>query len=703
MSAADLRPILPKSAALLPFVVLLAGLVLMVSEPAVLVSLRHAVFDHFQRLQPAVAPAEPVQVIDIDDESLARIGQWPWSRTVLARLTQRLSEAGASVIGFDVLFAEPDRTALSSDDGQLPAPRTTASDQVFSHSLGNVPSVLGFALGPRGASAPPDGRLSLFAGEGPEVFDGLHRFAGGLFPLSELSLGAGLGAINFVPDADGVVRRLPLVLALGDRQVPSLVSEMLRLAQGASGFVLREDALAGRLLHIGLLRIPVSEAGELWIHYGQLRPDRYLPAWKVLNGEVDLAGLRGRPVLIGASAQALMDLRFSPLGEVVPGVEVHAQSLEQVMAGHWLQRPANAMAIEVLVLCLVGGLVGGLALRARALMSATIAALLLLALAWGGWHAYAAHGLLLDPAVPGLLIALIFVSTSVARHIATERRQRWVRQAFERYVSPNLVDYLVSHPEELELGGVRRVCSFVFTDLADYTTLVESHDPAQVVSLINAYLDGLIRIAFAHQGTLDRIVGDAVVVMFSAPLVQADHAKRALACAGEMHAFASAFARARGAEGLVWGQTRIGVHTGEVIVGNFGGATIFDYSALGDPVNTASRLEGANKYLGTLVCVSQATLDECPEALARPAARLVLKGRSGAIAVSEPLFEASPADGTRDAEYEAAYALLALGADSALAAFERLALQRPADALVALHLGRLRQGERGDLIVLTEK
>ncbi|MDD2872364.1 MAG: adenylate/guanylate cyclase domain-containing protein [Azoarcus sp.] len=704
MRAPDLRPILPKSAALLPFVVLLAGLVLMVSEPAMLVSLRHAVFDHYQRLRPAPPAAEPVMVIDIDDNSLARVGQWPWSRAVLAGLTRRLGDAGVSVIGFDVLFAEPDRTAPAADAGESePRPLPTSSDEAFAHSLGEVPAVLGFALAQRGMSVPPDGRPSVFAGGRPGLFDQLHHFDGGLFPLPELSARAGLGAINFVPDADGVVRRLPMVLALGERQVPALVSEMLRLAQGASGFVFREDALAGRLLRIGSLNIPVSRTGELWVRYGRLRADRYVPAWKVLNGEFDLAALRGRPVLIGSSAQALMDLRFSPLGEVVPGVEVHAQALEQVLAGRSLQRPANAQAIEVLALCVLGGLVGGVAIGARALVSAAIAALLLLALAWGGWYAYVAHGLLLDPAVPGLLIVLIFVSTSVARHMAIERRQRWVRQAFERYVSPNLVDYLVSHPQELELGGVRRVCSFVFTDLADYTSLLESHDPAQVVSLINAYLDGLIRVAFSHHGTLDRIVGDAVVVMFSAPLVQVDHAARALACAGEMQAFASEFARARCAEGLEWGQTRIGVHTGEVIVGNFGGATIFDYSALGDAVNIASRLEGANKYLGTLVCVSQATLAACPAALARPAARLVLKGRSGVIAVSEPLFASSLAGRGRDVEYEAAYALLAAGADGALAAFERLASQRPSDALVALHLGRLRKGERGDLIVLTEK
>ena len=154
------------------------------------------------------------------------------------------------------------------------------------------------------------------------------------------------------------------------------------------------------------------------------------------------------------------------------------------------------------------------------------------------------------------------------RHLSSERRQRWVRQAFSRYVSPNLVTHLLEHPEALELGGRRQVCSFVFTDLAGFTTLMERLDPGEAVALLNGYLDRMIAIAFAHQGTLDRIVGDAVVIMFSAPIAQPDHQRRALACAMEMQRFARKYADDHQARGIPFGQTRIGIHSGEVIVGN---------------------------------------------------------------------------------------------------------------------------------------
>ncbi|MBR0566701.1 adenylate/guanylate cyclase domain-containing protein [Azoarcus sp. L1K30] len=697
---AVLRPVLSKFATLLPFLILMVGLVSMANAPAVLDTVRHAVFDHYQRWRPAEAVGEPVRVIDIDEESLARFGQWPWSREVLAQLADRLFAAGVSVVGFDMLFAEADRHGR--DDGGLES-ASAGSDSRFARSLANGPSVIGFVLAQRGTDPSAAGMTSHLAATSAELLGGLHRFPAALNPLPVLGRAAALGAINFVPDDDGVIRRLPLMFMLDGRPVPSLTAEMLRMAQPGAGFLLDRDPLAGLTLGIGPYRIPLSVQGEMWIRQGLLRAGRYIPAWKVLRGEADLAALKGMPVLVGASAQTLMDLRFSALGEVVPGVEVHAQVLDQVRAGQWLLRPAQAVEMELLLLCIAGGAVAALALRTRALVAALSTLLVLLAMAAASWQAFVSLGVLLDPAVAGGFVILIFVSGSLVRHIATERRQRWIRHAFARYVSPNLVDHLVSHPEALELGGVRRVCSFLFTDLEGYTALMERYDPARVISLVNAYLDGMIRIAFRHQGTLDRIVGDAVMVMFSAPLVQADHACRALACAREMNEFSREFASSLNAEGVGWGQTRIGVHTGEVIVGNIGGASIFDYSALGDAVNIASRLEGANKYLGTLICVSQETLAQCPGTPARPAARLVLKGRSGAIAVSELLCAGAGEGAIGDVEYEAAYGLMAAGDEAALDAFARLASHRPRDPLVAVHLARLRAGEHGDLIVLADK
>ena len=219
------------------------------------------------------------------------------------------------------------------------------------------------------------------------------------------------------------------------------------------------------------------------------------------------------------------------------------------------------------------------------------------------------------------------------------------------------------------------------------------------MSLLNDYLDQMIAIAFANNGTLDRIVGDAVAILFSAPVTQADHQQRALSCAMAMKRFSQQYKKQLEAQGKAFGDTRIGVHSGEVIVGNFGGSTIFDYRALGDPVNTASRLEGANKHIGTLVCVSEATLSGCPGWPGRPIGRIVLQGKAQPLAVFQPLEQ----DDVGDDQYQSAFELLRAEHHGALAAFERLAGARPDDPLVIFHLARLRAGKTGDLISLTEK
>jgi adenylate cyclase len=335
------------------------------------------------------------------------------------------------------------------------------------------------------------------------------------------------------------------------------------------------------------------------------------------------------------------------------------------------------------------------------MFSLSLFASLLVVLWASAWQAFVAGGLLIDVGNPSLALSATYVFSSIVRHLSSERRQRWVRQAFSRYVSPNLVTYLVKHPEALELGGRRQQCSFVFTDLAGFTTLMESMDPGDAVELINGYLERMIAIAFSHEGTLSRIAGDAVVIMFSAPVPQLDHQRRALACALDMQRFAQKYANELQARGIAFGQTRIGIHTGEVIVGNFGGSTIFDYRALGDPVNTASRLEGANKYLGTLTCVSAATLSGCPDWLARPVGRIILKGKAQPLAVFEPLDPLTVSG--PDADYQHAFELMRAELPEATSMFEKLAAQRPADPLVALHLARLRSGKTGDLIIMSEK
>lgn len=707
---------------LLALLSVIASLALWLADPLPLQSLRNQWFDQYQRWAPRTYEAAPVRVVVIDDESLEKLGQWPWPRTRIAELVSRLHDNGAAAVGFDVVFAEPDRTspaamgALWGLDGPLreQLARLPDHDQVLARVLPGSGAVLGF-VPERHDQAQAPGALArpfryVFAGGEAQALTGaLHAFDSAILPRPELMAGAdGLGALTFVPDADGIVRRVPLALRLGDAPVPTLSAETLRVGQGARNHVLRgEDGAPGlRDVRVGDIVVPTTAQGELWVHYTPPVAERYLPAWRVIAGQVPRELLEGHLVLVGASAQGLMDLRFNPLGRIMPGVEAHAQALEQMLLNHHLRRPGWARALEALVMALGGVAICLVAMHTRAAVSAGVAGVLIAGVLGGSWWAYSQHLLLFNGATPAIAFLLLFVLASGIHHFWSERQQRFVKEAFSHYVSPNLVEHLVKQPGRLELGGQRQTCSFIFTDLQGFTSLMEKLDPAQAVQLLNDYLDAMIGIAFRHNGTLDRIVGDAVAIMFSAPLPQPDHPQRALTCALEMEAWGNRYAADLQAQGIAFGYTRLGVHSGEVIVGNFGGSTIFDYRALGDPVNTAARLEGANKYLGTRLCVSQATLSGCtPEqhAIVRPVGQLVLKGKTEGLMVYEPV----PADKAQgrapSADYAAAYALMEGGDADALARFEALAASHPDDPLVQLHLGRLRAGETGTRIVFKDK
>jgi len=710
-----MRPMLTgvKLGLLVPLCVTAFGVATYLWNPAPLEILRNASSDQFQRWHPRTYREVPVRIIDIDDESLRRLGQWPWPRTMIAELVTKLQAGGAAAIVFDVVFAEPDRTSPRPmlELWQAPASlrrqveKLPDHDEVLRQAIARGRVVVGIAVDRAGSrwAVPEVKARFVVAGAAPQPY--VHEFTSVIGALAELqTAAAGAGTLTFVSDRDGVVRKVPLLVRVGDVLLPSLAAEALRVAQGARNYTVRtapEKGLGLTEVRIGELVVPTTPQGEVIIGYTKPVASRYIPAWKVIAERIPAEQLSGQILLIGTSAPGLMDLRFSPLGEAMPGVEVHAQLLEQALTGAGLNRPSWSGVVEVLAIVCGSLLVGVVALGTGALPSFlfTIATV---ALAWAGaWHLFVRDSQLLDPSAPSVAMIASYMLSTIVRHRLSERRQRWIRQAFSRYISPNLVAHLVAHPDALELGGRRQQCSFVFTDLADFTALMESMDPAAAVSLLNDYLDGMIAIAFRHQGTLDRIVGDAVAVLFSAPLPQPDHQHRALACALDMQRFSSSYVARLARLGISFGPTRIGIHSGEVIVGNFGGSAIFDYRALGDPVNTASRLEGVNKHLGTQACVSLATLAGCPDWPVRPIGRIVFKGKTQALAVFQPLdpqIQQWP-----DTEYQNAFDRLCAGHPEAIQAFEQLAGRRPEDPLVTLHLGRLRSGKTGDLMIMPDK
>lgn len=714
----------------IPGAVVLAGIGLLVWEPVGVRVLRNLTFDQFQRLQPRGEHGAPVRIIDIDDASIERLGQWPWPRARIAQLTIALQQARPRAIAYDFLWSEPER---GQSPGAPPAAQNapSAGDLALAESIGRGHVVLGFALQRETAwrSAPmyaahgvsahdSPSRTAGSPADRPAPFSRVHYVTAGASPLPFLqdfdravdalplltAAADGYGALNFVADTDGVIRRVPLLVRRGEVMLPTLVAEALRVADGAVNYTVRTTMQAGVTdISIGRRRILTTENAEIWIHYATARASRSIPAWAVLAGLVPTGQLQDQILLVGTSAQGLMDVRFNPLGGVMPGVEVHAQMLEQILDGTALNRPGWVTAAEALAIGAAGSAVGIVGLSVGALVSLGFALGVLLLLWSAAWLAFTGAGVLLDPALATLAIGATFAAASTVRHVGSEGRQRWVRAAFSRYISPNLVNYLMRNPGSLELGGRRQECSFVFTDLAGFTSMMERLDPADAVALLNGYLDGMIAIIFAHGGTLDRIVGDAVAAMFSAPVPQPDHRQRAVQCAMAMQRFSAEYVARLGAKGIAFGRTRIGVHTGFVIVGNFGGSAMFDYRALGDVVNTAARLEEANKYFGTWMCVSAESLTQDSAVVARPIGRLLLRGKTVPLKVYE-LIDPSAAT-PDDPAYQSAYELMEASDERAVAAFATLLAARPDDALVRLHVLRLQLDgpECDDLITLDER
>ncbi|HEY6254410.1 MAG TPA: adenylate/guanylate cyclase domain-containing protein, partial [Xanthobacteraceae bacterium] len=491
--------------------------------------LSNLVFDWYQRLAPRVwDPQSPVRVVAIDDESLAHVGQWPWPRSTLGEIVRKLGDLGAAIVSVDIVFAEPDSSSPEQVIHSLPASpartqieqdirRDKSNDFQLAEAGGSTRSVLGTILTQGSGAVDYPLKLGIAtAGDDPRPF--LAHFTGAIVPLPILSAkGAGLGALNWLPDRDQVVRRVPLVLALGDTIVPSFAVETVRVLQDASTIVVRSSNASGQsafgvhsgvnTIKVGELEIPTDARAEMRVRYTPTEPGRFVPAWKVLAGAVERSDIAGRVIVLGVSAAGLADQRATPVNASVAGAEIHAQVLEQVIAGTWLARPDWSRGAELLLTVILALLVAVALPRVTALASAAGAGLVVAALGWGSWHAFATEGMLLDPVLPGLSVVFTYGSGVVWLYRDEQRRRRLVREAFGRYVSPAVVARLAEDPSKLVLGGESRVLTIMFCDVRGFTSIAERLDPQGLTRFMNEYLTPMTDTVLAHGGTIDKYIG----------------------------------------------------------------------------------------------------------------------------------------------------------------------------------------------------
>jgi adenylate cyclase len=537
-------------------------------------------------------PHPAIFIAAIDDASIARIGRWPWDRSIHADLIRKIANAGARVIAYDVNFPEPQD---AENDNDLASAIIGAGNAV-------LPVELELIRHPSSLTYDPERTLSSVS-----AIAGAARRT---------------GHTNTPPDSDGVVRRIPLLV-----HDPS-----------GGGFIRAFGYEAANMADPDVEGAdpPLDRFGQLIVRYPGAPRTTYetVSAADILQGSADLSVIRDRIVFVGSTAPDLHDEQITPtsMGTPMSGVEVHASLANTLLTRDWL-RPAPAW-LAFAILLFIGLILGFIAPLARARWGALAALAIWIAVLGSAFAAFD-RGVIVDVVWPTIALVFAYAAITLERRITAEYERRKLKTLFSRYVSPSVVETILEDPSKIHLGGERKRMTVFFSDIRGFTSMSESMEPEELVANLNIYLDRMTDIVFEHEGVLDKYMGDAVMAFWNAPFDQNDHAFLAVKTALAMRKALREMNEQK-AFGDYEFRIGMGLNTGDMIVGNTGGRVHTDYTVLGDSVNLASRLEGLTKEYGVDILTSQATVDELDgRILVRRLDKVAVKGKMEPVTIYE--------------------------------------------------------------------
>ncbi|MGQ0793604.1 MAG: CHASE2 domain-containing protein [Deltaproteobacteria bacterium] len=625
------------------FVSAALGFMLYISPPGFLkeVDLRFGDFRFKlrERLSP-IKPPQDIVIIAIDEKSINQLGRWPWSRTVLAQFTDKLAEYAPKTVGFDIVFSESE--SEEADSALIEAMRKS----------GNI--TLGYFFRDSSTQETPKEALAQINRSNIKLIkfldesepDTIREFSSIETNIPSIGAAAkGFGFFNAFPDQDGIFRRTQFFIKHGENIYPSLSLESVR--RYLKGQILLMLASYGiEEIMINERAIPSDERSQFLLNfYGRSGSFATYPIVDVLNGALPPEALRDKLVFIGPTEIGIYDVRATPLDPTFPGVEIHATVAGNILDGRFLIQNNLTKAVDMVLTVLLPILLSvGLFFTKRNVSGlALFLGLASLSLA-GNYLAFEKSNFLLSAVFPVLSLVFAFVGFEGYRNIIIESRGRYLRKAFTSYISPEVVALIMSDPNKLKLGGELKTVSILFSDIRGFTTLSEKLSPEMLVSLLNEYLSPMTKIVLDERGTLDKYIGDAVMAIFGAPVDLPDHQKRICAAALRMIERLKELNPAWEKMGFPSIAIGVGINTGEAIVGNMGADIRFQYTAIGDTVNLASRLEGLNKYYDTQIIVSKTTLEgfDHSDLLLREIDLVQVKGKDKPVAIFE-LMSGEPA------------------------------------------------------------
>jgi adenylate cyclase len=624
------------------------------------------------RYRGPIPASQDLAIVAIDDDSLQCLGRWPWSREVFSQLMQRLKEAQPKVIGLDIIFAEKSDATIGASVARLcqkltqrglgspgvlaclqEEQKTVDLDRRLAEVIGQgSPTILGFYFKKVGSTVlstqPPKdldpiviqvssynivrrlgqktGQMPMIGAQGVEVN----------LPLIATEA-AGGGYFNMIPDTDGAVRWYPLAVAYGPHVFApmSLVTLQHYLDNKPLGIAISH--LGVEEVRLGRDLIPVDRLGRLSINY--LGPPGSFPTYSakaVMAGEVPPGALKDKIVLVGATAVGVYDMRVTPFSGIFPGIEIQATIIDNILGRQFLrQLPYSPLPALILIVTL--GLILGLILpRVSAIWVFLIGLLLLGGYAGANYALFRYAGIQMDLFYPLLEIALVTGGINLQSFLAEERARASLKKAFQSCVAPSVVEEIIKHPDRLRLGGERRVLTIFFCDIRDFTGISESLPPEDLAAVLHDFLNPMSKIVVKHGGTIDKFMGDAIMALYGAPIHYPDHARHACDTAVEMIETLNRLDQEWVGLGRPSLKVGIGINSGPVAVGNMGSDTLFDYTAIGDNVNLAARLEGLNKYYGTQIIISSFTAEALNgEFVLRELDLVRVKGKKRPVAIYE--------------------------------------------------------------------
>ena len=597
------------------FAVVLLGVRIDNSDPVK--TLRYKTWDYFQQIQPRANISDRVVVVNITESDLKKYGQWPWPRHILALLHANLTDSGAVLVNYNVLFAEPDRMGgkeylksfpMTDEVREQLVAFLTDTDSVFAYAINESNNVvLMMSVKSDKDQILPTTTPIIQKGE---VLPWLYEYNGIVPPLTQLTVGAkGLGVNVTSPEPDAVVRKMPVLIRVGEKIYPSMLLENIRLVNRSKRIkVIAKQHGIDEILVSKKAGIPVNHNAEMYINYAD--PEKYtqLSVEQVFSTE-HADKIKGRIVILGMDAAGLSVLKYTPHGLTTDQM-ITAQALDTTMTGDYLYRIPKADTYEIVFMGLLGLLLIILIPRVSVLFSVPLLLFVLSGISYASFSAYANKGFLVDPSFAILYIFLIW-SHSTYNNFATQSRLRkQIKKQFEHYLDPGMVKKLQKDPSLLKLGGEKRDMTFLFCDIRGFTPISEKYkgNPEGLTKLINRFLTRMTDVIIANGGTIDKFMGDCIMAFWNAPIEDPDHEQHAVQAAIDMQDELLKLNVQLAAEGLPTIAIGIGVNTGEALVGNMGSNQRFDYSVIGDAVNLAARLESSSKTLGKTLVVGEDTV-----------------------------------------------------------------------------------------------